>query len=50
VQEPIALADIRDYQQTRYQKSEDERAQIQPIEPKLKPEFGADSSAAEESA
>ncbi len=47
VQEPIALADIRDYQQTRYQKSEDDRAQIQPVEPKLKPEFGADSSAEE---
>lgn len=48
-QEPIALADIRDYQLTRYQKTEDDRAQIQPVEPKLKPKFGA-GDAAEESA
>lgn len=47
--EPIALADIRDYQQSRYQKIEDDRAQIQPIEPKLKPKFDA-GDAAEESA
>lgn len=40
-QEPIALADIRDYQQQRYQKMADERAAIQVLEPKLKPEFGA---------
>ena len=48
-QEPIALADIHDYQQARYQKSEDDRAQIQPVEPKLKPKFGV-GDAAEESA
>lgn len=46
-QEPIALADIRDYQQQRYQKSDDDRAQIQPIEPKLKPQFGADEATEE---
>lgn len=49
LQDPIDLADIRDYQQQRYQKSDDDRAQIQPIEPKLKPQFGADD-ASEESA
>lgn len=49
VQEPIDLADVRDYQQARYQKHTDDRAQIQVIEPKLKPKFG-DGSASEESA
>ncbi len=48
-QEPIDLADIRDYQQTRYQKQADERAVIQDVEPKLKPKFG-EGSATEESA
>lgn len=48
-QEPIDLADIRDYQQTRYQKSADDRAEIQPREPVLKPAYG-EGSAAEGSA
>lgn len=47
VQEPIDLADIRDYQQTRYQKRTDDRAEIQAVEPKLKPEFGKGSSSEE---
>ncbi len=49
VQEPIALADIHDYQQLRYRKNEDDRAQIQQVEPQLKPEFGA-TDATEKSA
>lgn len=48
-QEPVDLADIRDYQQTRYQKRADERAEIQVVEPKLKPKF-SEGSASEESA
>ena len=48
-QEPIDLVDIYDYQKARYQKRDDDRASIQSAEPKLKPEFGADT-AAEESA
>lgn len=49
VQEPIPLADIRDYQLNRFQKRDDDRKQIQDIEPRLKPQFGADD-ATEESA
>lgn len=48
-QEPIDLTDVRDYQKVRYQRTDDARAEIQTIEPKLKPKFG-DDSAAEESA
>lgn len=43
-QAPIDLADIRDYQQERYQKRADARAEIQEVEPKLKPKFNEDSS------
>ncbi|GGA80009.1 hypothetical protein GCM10011521_17820 [Arenimonas soli] len=46
-QQPIDLADIRDYQQQRYQKADDDRAQIQQVEPKLKPQFEADGDAEE---
>lgn len=42
-QEPIDLEDIRDYQATRYSKVPDERAQIQVVEPKLKPGLGNDA-------
>jgi hypothetical protein len=44
-QEPIALADVCDYQQQRYQKTEDGRAEIQSAEPKLKPQYEADKMA-----
>lgn len=47
VQEPIDLLDIRDYQQTRYQKNLDDRAQIQTVEPKLKPKFDEGSNSEE---
>jgi hypothetical protein len=50
VQEPTDLADIRDYQQQRYQKITDSREQIQSAEPKLKPKFGTNADSAEESA
>lgn len=48
-QEPIDLVDICDYQQARYQKHADERANIQIVEPRFKPKFG-EGSASEESA
>lgn len=48
-QEPVDLTDVRDYQKARYQKTDDDRAEIQKVEPKLKPQFGEDS-ASEESA
>lgn len=47
VEEPVALADVRDYQRERYQKSEDERASIQNTEPRFKPGIGADDAAEE---
>ncbi len=46
-QEPIDLADVQDYQQQRYQKRDDRRAEMQHVEPKLKPEYGADEGAEE---
>lgn len=49
-QAPIALADVRDYQQQRYQKPTDDRSVIQEVEPKLKPKFDADDDSAEETA
>jgi hypothetical protein len=48
-QEPVDLTDVRDYQKARYQKIDDDRAEIQNVEPKLKPKYG-EGSASEESA